>query len=293
MKSWWDNLTPFVKWIIRTLVMLIVFVPVILLVLPRQTPTATKVTLLISVIIISAILGRGSKKVFGSILDHATQPLSLDDPELEGSLSTMPKHNAPYMPAILDYWSTLSLPGDDFTVIDVETTGLDPEINDFVELGAIRYRHRKPVDEYHTYVRPLGCIGQEAEEKHHITWEDVADAPLFSDVCSDFLDFLGDDLILGFYVSYDIKFLQTRSGKRIENTTFDVWRLAKFAVYSSDFKLDTLRKKYGLSGIPHTALGDCESTAELYFRILKDPVAKSEVAYRKGLAPERRIQIAR
>lgn len=293
MKSWWDNLTPFVKWIIRTLVMLIVFVPVILLVLPQQTPMATKVTLLISAIIISALLGRGSKKVFGSTLDQVLQSLSVDDSELEEALPAMPDQGAPYMRPLLVYWETKALPSGDFTVIDVETTGLDPATNDILEIGAIRYRRRKAVDSYQSYIRPLGKLDPVAQAKNLITWSDVADAPYLSDEFQNFLDFIGDDLLLGYNVSYDIKFLQTRTGQILDNTAFDVWDFVKNAVSSTNYKLDTLREKYKLKGTPHTALGDCQSTAELYFRCRKDPEAKFEVAYRKGLDPERKVQTAR
>lgn len=209
-KKWWNGQTPFLRWVIRSLIILVLFTVFIILVMPRRTPTPTKVTVIVSAVVLSGALGLGGRKAFGTT---SSREDTLDDENEDVSGEILPamhsaapdrtahrRYNspdmpdeptgeAPYMPAILDYWSVLSLPGDDFTVIDVETTGLDPETNDFVELGAIRYRRRKPVEEYHTYVRPLGRISSEAEAKHHITWEDVEDAPSFREVFSDFLDF--------------------------------------------------------------------------------------------------------
>lgn len=197
--------------------------------------------------------------------------------------SVMPTRPAPYCSLNSHYWETLDLPEGDFTVIDVETTGLDPCRDEILEIGAIRYRGWKEESRYQSYICPLGRLNPEAQEKNHITWEDVSSAPLLSEEFPNFLEFIGDDLLLGYYVGYDIKFLQTRSGKAIDNITFDVWRFAKYSITSYNYKLDTLRARYGLSGLPHTALGDCESTVQALFRLLNEPSAKKEISMRQKL----------
>lgn len=193
----------------------------------------------------------------------------------------MPTGPAPYRVPNSHFWETIDLPEGDFTVIDVETTGLDPRDNDIIEIGAIRYRGWEENARYQSYIRPLGMLNPDAQEKNHITWNDVSSAPLLSEELPNFLKFIGDDLLLGYYVGYDIKFLQTRGGMSIDNITFDVCRFARYSITSHNYKLDTLRDRYGLSGIPHTALGDCESTTQALFHILKEPSAQAEIRRRQ------------
>lgn len=49
--------------------------------------------------------------------------------------------------------SLLELP-DDYTVIDIETTGLDAYYDDIIEIGCIRYRNNAPTEQFHTFLRP-------------------------------------------------------------------------------------------------------------------------------------------
>lgn len=195
----------------------------------------------------------------------------------------MPTGTAPCKMLNSHYWETFDLPEGDFTVIDVETTGLDPCRDEILEIGAIRYRGWKEDTRYQSYICPLGQLNPEAQEKNHITWEDVSSAPLLSEEFPNFLEFVGEDLLIGYNVGYDIKFLQTQSGENIDNITFDVWRFAKYSITSYNYKLDTLRTRYGLSGIPHTALGDCEATAQALFHLLNEPSAKKEISMRQRL----------
>lgn len=175
------------------------------------------------------------------------------------------------------------MPEGDFTVIDVETTGLDPRNNDILEIGAIRYRGWKEDARYQSYICPLGALNPAAQERNHITWENVASAPLLSEEFPNFIDFIGEDLLLGYNIGYDMKFLQTRAEESISNITFDVLAFARDSITSRNYKLDTLRDRYALSGPRHTALGDCESTAQVFFHILKEPSAQAEIKERQKI----------
>lgn len=283
-KNWRQRLTPTQARIILTVLLITSFVAFIILLLPGNAPIQTKVILIVAAIVLAITLSIRFSRTVRIKKPQSDEDSGIDQVSKEASLPPMPAHNAPYMTLQNSYWATDALPGDNFTVIDVETTGLDPSNNDILEIGAIRYRHHKAVDYYHSFICPLGKIDPEAQAKNHITWADVANAPYLRDEFPNFLKFIGDDLLIGYFVSYDIKFLQTRTGQLISNITFDVWDFVKNAVYSPNYKLDTLREKYKLKGIPHTALGDCESTAELYFRCRKDPAARSEVLLRKKTA---------
>ena len=46
----------------------------------------------------------------------------------------------------------------DFTIIDVGTTGYDPEWDELIEIGALRVRDGKVIDEYITLIKPNNKI---------------------------------------------------------------------------------------------------------------------------------------
>ena len=43
---------------------------------------------------------------------------------------------------------------EDYTVIDIETTGLNPDENEIIEVGAVKVRDRKIIDEFSSFVSP-------------------------------------------------------------------------------------------------------------------------------------------
>ena len=57
----------------------------------------------------------------------------------------------------------------DFSVIDIETTGLDPRFDDITELAAVRVRNGQIVDSFQELVKPCVPIPRVLEEKTHIT----------------------------------------------------------------------------------------------------------------------------
>lgn len=214
------------------------------------------------------------------MLKSSKSPSSKDANKKNRQIPTGP---APYRPLNSHYWETVDIPEGDFTVIDVETTGLDPRCDDILEIGAIRYRGWVEDARYQSYICPLGNLNPEAQRRNHITWGDVSSAPLLSEEFPNFLEFIGDDLLLGYNVGYDIKFIQTRTGISVSNITFDVLAFARGSIISHNYKLDTLRDRYALSGPRHTALGDCDSTAQAFFHILKEPSAQTEIKIRQNI----------
>lgn len=185
-----------------------------------------------------------------------------------------PKGTAPRMP--LRRFSPMTrVPPTDYTVIDLETTGLDACTCEILEIGAIRYRNHKKEEEFHTYIRPEGSIPATASCVNHITWRKVASAPSLSDISESFLDFIGNDSLVGFNIPFDIKFIQTRLGIDITNTSFDVLPFVRetFPELPS-YKLDNLRQDFVLGGVPHSALGDCIATATLLQKCLDSPAGQ-------------------
>lgn len=75
---------------------------------------------------------------------------------------------------------------EDFTVIDIETTGLSCEKNEIIELSAIRVRNGIITDKFSSLVKPNGHINSFIKNLTGISNEMVENAPDITSVLPDF-----------------------------------------------------------------------------------------------------------
>lgn len=136
--------------------------------------------------------------------------------------------------------SLIDLP-EDYTVFDIETTGLDPYWDSIIEIGVVRVRNREVISEWSSLIKPstymINDEGQEVyvdefiEELTGITNEMLEHAPSASDVLASFFDFIGDDILLGHNVNFDINFVydfaQEQSSYLLKNNFVDLLRLVR------------------------------------------------------------------
>ena len=172
-----------------------------------------------------------------------------------------------------------------YCMVDLETTGLSPEWNDIIEIGAIRYRDGQEVERFQTLVQPPVSddglyVDSFIEKLTGITNEMLADAPTAAVALPRFLDFLKDDIILGYNVSFDIGFLYDKCalylGKVFPNDYVDVRRLArKICPDLPHYRLKDMAAHYGISKWQsHRSIGDCEVTDAVYRRLYSDGLAR-------------------
>ena len=95
---------------------------------------------------------------------------------------------------------------DDYCIIDLETTGLSIEFCDIIEIGILKVRKGSIVDKFQTLVKPHDPIDEFIEELTGITNDMLNDAPSFDSIKKIVTSFIGDDLIVGHNVSFDIGF---------------------------------------------------------------------------------------
>lgn len=99
-----------------------------------------------------------------------------------------------------------------FIAFDTETTGLDPDRDRIVELGAVLFEKGIPTASFQSNVNPGICIPAEVSALNHITDEMLAAAPAEKNVYPDFMNFLSDTasgktLICGHVAAFDMSFL--------------------------------------------------------------------------------------
>lgn len=163
---------------------------------------------------------------------------------------------------------------EDFVVLDLETTGLDPEWDCIIEIGMVRVRHGEVAAEYSTLVNPGMPIDDFIAELTGITNDMLAAAPALPEVLPAARDFLGDDIILGYNINFDINFIydncEYQGLKPVSNGYIDTMRISRRVL--PDLKHHGLRDIVNALGVDHAqahrAIGDCHATIGCYKALL-------------------------
>ena len=120
---------------------------------------------------------------------------------------------------------------DNYVVVDIETTGLDAVNDEITEIAVVKYRMNRRVDELVTLVKPQEKISSFITGLTGISDATVADAPPIQEVILAVKNFIGDDIIVGYNVTFDLSFLSCKleecCGLALNNDYVDVMQLAK------------------------------------------------------------------
>ena len=169
---------------------------------------------------------------------------------------------------------------DEFCVVDLETSGLDPEYDYIIEVGAIKYLHEKEIDSFQSLVNAGFKIPRFITELTGITNDMIKDAPEMNEVLPAFHDFLGDNIIIGHNVNFDINFLYdsyvSYLGFPLKNDFVDLLRIARM-LYTElpHHRLRDLVKHLNIEVENlHRALGDCEASINCYKKFKKAAIEK-------------------
>ena len=168
---------------------------------------------------------------------------------------------------------------DDYTVLDIETTGLSPENDYITEISAIKYRNNRRVDEFSSLVKPEFSIPSYITRITGINDAMVADAPSIDEVILAFTDFLADDIIAGYNVGFDLSFIaENMAGyyaKRLANNYVDVMKLAQNELpFLGRYKQTAVAEYFNIATAgAHRALVDCNICNGCYQRLKELAVA--------------------
>lgn len=168
---------------------------------------------------------------------------------------------------------------DDYTVLDIETTGLNPQNDYITEISAIKYRNNRRVDEFSSLVKPDFSIPYYITRLTGIDDAMVADAPSIDEVILSFMDFLADDIIAGYNVAFDLSFIaENLAGyyaKRLANDYVDVMKLAQNELpFLGRPKQTAVAEYFNIATAgAHRALVDCGICNGCYQRLKELAVA--------------------
>lgn len=154
--------------------------------------------------------------------------------------------------------------------LDIETTGLDPEKEAIIEIGAIKFSGKRVIAEFDVLINPRRPINQFITNLTGITNAMVMNAPYLSDVLREFVDFVGDAPILGQNVGFDLSFFH-KVGALKGNQTIDTYELASVLLpTASRYALGALASRLGvMQQNAHRALDDARATMEVYHKLIE------------------------
>ncbi|WP_027481169.1 3'-5' exonuclease [Deinococcus pimensis] len=165
----------------------------------------------------------------------------------------------------------------EYVVFDLETTGLSPDKDAIVEIGAMYVRDGRVIEApiFHSLVNPGRPIPWYVTKVHGIRDEHVRGAPELGQIMPAFLDYVGDRPVVAHNVGFDAGFIRAAARRHglvwappQEICTVQLSRRA-FPGQRSH-KLDLLAERFGLQfeeGGRHRSLGDVRVTAEAFVRL--------------------------
>lgn len=162
---------------------------------------------------------------------------------------------------------------ENYTVIDLETTGLDPASDAIVEYGALRVRDGRPAEEFSALVRQSAALPPTIVQLTGITPEMLAQGMEAQAALEAFLDFVGSDPLVGYNLAFDLKFLRIACIRRgrplLTNRSIDLLPLSRRKITGvSNYKLLTLVQHFGVAGcVAHRALPDCRLIQKVYAKL--------------------------
>lgn len=164
---------------------------------------------------------------------------------------------------------------NNIVVFDLETTGLNSDICEITELGAVKIEKGEITERFSSFAKPKFSIPPEIQELTGITDDMVAHAPRIEDVIYDFYEWSRNCVISGYnIVGFDMKFLKKVAnsiGLNFDNEVIDTYIIAKQSkLRASNYKLGTVVKALGLTlNDAHRAYNDAYATAQVLMELNK------------------------
>lgn len=189
-------------------------------------------------------------------------------------------------------------------ILDTETTGIGPEQGHrVIEIGCVELIDRKLTGRhYHVYLNPQREVDEGAFRVHGISTAFLQDKPLFADVASEFLQFIGGAELIIHNAPFDVGFLNSELRhiswkKKLEEycDVFDTLVFAREKHPGQRNSLDALCKRYDIDNSNrqlHGALLDAEILAFVYLAMTGGQAslfAESDATLQEGKAQVQEI----
>ena len=164
-----------------------------------------------------------------------------------------------------------------YVVLDFETTGLSPNYNKIIEIGACKVKNGSIIDEFSTFVNPRRQISSLITNLTSITNDDVRNAPYIEEIMPKFKAFCDGCILVAHNAEFDSKHLYQNlkdlgiyEGKYPFFDTLGIAR-TRYNKKLKKFGLEDLCKLFNVSlEQHHRACDDAKATAQIFIKMLSD-----------------------
>lgn len=174
----------------------------------------------------------------------------------------------------------------EFVAIDIEATGLNPRIDEIIEVGFVIFTRDGELSRYSQTIRPERQVSKDILALTGLTEDEIDASPSFPAVADHIRREIGSRTIIGQSVAQDIQLLET-AGLKLANRSVDTYRLASAMLPDvQSYQLSAIAEHLGYR-FPvedrHRALNDALATAYVFRSLLErieayDPSTLSQVA---------------
>ena len=163
---------------------------------------------------------------------------------------------------------------DTYIVFDIETTGFSSIRDSIIEIGAVKVQDGRIVDRFSTFVNPKRPIPFEITNLTSITDEMVMDSPGIETILPQFLEFVGDGVLVAHNAGFDVGFIEQNCRNLGLDDHFiyvDTVALARVLLPTlSKYKLNIVAKALNISlENHHRAVDDAGATAEIFVKFVE------------------------
>lgn len=176
---------------------------------------------------------------------------------------------------------------NEYVCFDCETTGLDPKNDDIISIGAVIIKDNMIVSskKFVRYVKPKTKLQAEAIKVHHIREMDLEDADEIDDVIEEFLEFIGNRTLVGYFLEFDVaminKYLKPKLGIKLPNKIHEVsaiyydYKIEAIPQGNVDLRFDTIMNELQIPVMgKHDAYNDALMTALIFLKLKNLPKVK-------------------
>ena len=170
---------------------------------------------------------------------------------------------------------------NEYICFDCETTGLDPEIDDIVSIGAVLIKDNTIISSkrFIRYVKPKSCnLSEKSIKVHHIRECDLEDAFEIEEVILEFLNFIGNRTLVGYFLDFDLKmvnkYIKPQIGITLPNKTIEVselyhdFKIELIPQGFIDLRFNTILQELELPSFStHDAFNDALMTAMIFIKL--------------------------
>lgn len=160
----------------------------------------------------------------------------------------------------------------DLVFLDIETTGINEDSDEIIEIGAIKVSDDEEI-EFHRLIRADVHIPDEVRKLTGITDEMLRNGTVLETSIRDLAVFIREAVLVGYNLSFDIRFLNKAFSKYslepIHNKTLELMLEAKRRnSFQANYKFKTTLKEYNIEKEPpHRALEDAKLMYQLFIKM--------------------------